>query len=71
MNFFLWRYLKDFVYKNKPKSLQDFRKSIMLIFQTVDSELREKVCESVPEILCRCKDANGHWFKHKSLKFGL
>jgi hypothetical protein len=64
MDFFLWGYLKNIVYKNKPKSLQDLRQSIILAFQTIDSDLCKKVCESVPERLKRCIDAGGHQFEH-------
>jgi hypothetical protein len=64
MDFFLWIYLKDIVYKNKPKSLQDLRQSIILAFQTIDSDLCKKVCESVPERLTRCIDADEQQFEH-------
>jgi len=64
IDFFLWGYLKNIVYKNKPKSLQDLRQSIILAFQTIDSDLCKKICESVPERLKRCIDAGGHQFEH-------
>ncbi|CAF3410413.1 unnamed protein product [Rotaria socialis] len=63
-DFFLWGYLKDIVYKSKPRTLCDLKQSIISAFSALDSDLCKKVCESVPERLQRCVDANGHQFEH-------
>jgi hypothetical protein len=60
----LWGYLKDIVYKNKHRSLSSLKQSIISTFATIGSDLSQKVCESVPERLQRCIDANGHQFEH-------
>jgi hypothetical protein len=63
-DYFLWGYLKHIVYKNKHRSLSSLKQSIISTFATIDSDLCQKVCESVPERLQRCIDANGHQFEH-------
>jgi hypothetical protein len=63
-DFFLWGYLKDIVYKSKPRTLSDLKHSIISAFSSLDSALCEKVCESVPERLQRCIDVDGHQFEH-------
>jgi hypothetical protein len=63
-DFFLWGYLKDIVYKSKPRTLSDLKQSIISAFSSLDSDLCKKVCESVPERLQRCIDADGYQFEH-------
>ncbi len=63
-DFFLWWHLKETVYKSKTKSLSYLRQSIMSAFRTFDSDLCKKFCDSVPERLQQCNDANGHQFEH-------
>jgi hypothetical protein len=63
-DFFLWGYLKDILYKSKPRTLSNLKQSIISAFSTLDSDRCKKVCELVPERLQRCIDANGHQFEH-------
>ena len=63
-DFFLWGYLKDIVYKSKPRTLSDLKQSIISAFSSLDSALCKKVCESVPERFQKCIDADGHQFEH-------
>ncbi len=63
-DYFLWSYLKDIVYKNKPRILISLKQSIISAVATVNSNLCQKVCESVLERLQRCIGANGHQFEH-------
>lgn len=65
-DFFLWGYLKDIVYKTKPRNLHELKQSIVSGFSQIDPRQCKKVCESVPERLQRCIDANGHQFEHLS-----
>jgi hypothetical protein len=65
-DFFLWGQIKEIVYKNKPESLAHLKQSIDLAFQTLDFDLCEKVCQSVPNRLQRCIDVDGHQFEHLS-----
>ena len=50
-DFFLWGHLKEIVYKDKIKDLSDLKQTIVSAFGTLDSDLCEKVCQSVPERL--------------------
>ena len=63
-DFFLWSYLKEIVYKSRPRNLSDPKQSIITAFSVLDSDLCEKVCETVPETLQKCIDAHGHQFEH-------
>jgi hypothetical protein len=63
-DYFLWGYIKDIVYKSKPRTISNLKQSIISAFSPLDSDLCKKVCESVPERLQRCIDANGHQFEH-------
>lgn len=62
--YFLWGYLKDIVYKSKPRNLSSLKQSIISAFSTINSDLCQKVCESVPDRLQRCIDADGYQFEH-------
>ncbi len=63
-DYFMWGYIKDIVYNNKPRNLADLKQSSVTAFHTIDTGLCKKVCESVPERLQRCIDADGHQFEH-------
>ncbi len=63
-DFFMWGYIKDMVYKDKPGSLAALKGSIVAAFHTLDASLCKKVCQSVPERLQLCIDAEGHQFEH-------
>jgi hypothetical protein len=63
-DYFMWGYIKDMADKSKPRSLADLKQSIVTAFHTLDTDLCKKVCESVPERLQRCIDADGHQFEH-------
>ncbi len=63
-DYFLWSYFKDAVYKNKPQILISLKQSIISAVATVDSNLCQKVCESVLQRLQRCIGANGDQFEY-------
>lgn len=65
-DFFLWGHLKEIVYRNKLRNLSDLKQSIITAFSSLDSDLCEKVCESVAERLQKCINADGHQFEHLS-----
>ena len=62
-DFFLWGILKDMVYREKPRTLQDLRTIIEEKFAQIDTELCKKVCRSVPGRLARCIEMNGEHFE--------
>lgn len=63
-DFFLWGVIKNLVYAEKPRNLQDLRQAIEQKFTTIDLELCEKVCRSIPERLQKCIRHNGEQFEH-------
>lgn len=63
-DYFLWAYLKDIVYQKKHRTLSSLKQSITSAFSAIGSDLCEKVCESVPERLQKCIDADGRQFEH-------
>jgi hypothetical protein len=63
-DYFMWGYIKGMVYHDKPRSLGHLKQSIITAFHTLDAGLCKNVCESIPERLQRCIDADGHQFEH-------
>jgi hypothetical protein len=63
-DFFLWGHLKEVVYRSNPRNLSNLKQSIISAFSTVDDDLCKRVCESVPERLQKCIDANGCQFEY-------
>ena len=45
--FSCWLFLKDMVYKEKPRTIPDIRRGIADKIATIDMELCQKVCRSV------------------------
>lgn len=62
-DFFLWGVMKDLVYKEKPRTLQELRQTIEDKFATIDLELCQKVCRSVPDRLASCVQNQGELFE--------
>ena len=65
-DFFLWGYLKDVGYKTRLQNLSDLKQAIISVFSRVNAEQSKKVCESVPDRLQRCIDADGRQCEHFS-----
>jgi Helix-turn-helix domain (DUF4817) len=63
-DFFLWGYIKDTVYKNKPRTIVSLKQDIISAFQTIHPDMCKTVCESVPKRLRRCIDVDGKQFEH-------
>jgi hypothetical protein len=62
-DYFLWGHLKDIVYQTKHRTLNSLKQSIISAFSTIDSDLCEKVCETVPERLQKYIDRDGRRFE--------
>ena len=63
MDFFLWGFLEDMVYKKKPRTIPDIRQVIADKIATIDVELCQKVCRSVAARLASCIEHNGKQFE--------
>ena len=66
MNFFFWGVLKDKVYSQKRRSVDDLKNYIRDAFQEINaqSDLCEKVCRSVRDRLQSCVNQEGKQFEH-------
>ncbi len=58
-DFFLWGVVKDLVYANKPRTVEDLKREIRTAVGGVPQELCAKVCRSVPSRLQKCLDVGG------------
>lgn len=58
-DFFLWGYLKNRVYINKPKTIQDLKDNIKAEIQTLRPETLRTVMESALKRACICEQQNG------------
>ena len=66
MDFFFWGVLKDKVYSQKPRSVDDLKNYIRDSFQEINaqSDLCENVCQSVRDRLQSCVNQEGKQFEH-------
>ena len=61
MDFFLWAYLKDKVYRTKPRIIDALKLEIERQCHDIPNDLFCDVCESLG---ARYLDNNGHQFEH-------
>lgn len=64
LDFFFWGQLKNMVYQQRVRSIQDLKDRIIHCSQEIPAHLYKTVCQSV---LSRCRDlivAHGHHFEH-------
>ena len=59
-DFFLWGYLKERVYRERPANIQDLRDRITQCCAEIPADLLAKVCHSVPDRFRTCIAAEGH-----------
>ena len=66
MDFLFWGVLKDKVYSQKPRSVDDLKNYIIDAFQEIhaQSDVCEKVCRSVRDRLQSCVNQEGKQFEH-------
>ena len=50
-DFFLWGMLKNLVYNRKPQTIEELTAAITNGIQSIDNELCQSVCQSVPSRL--------------------
>ena len=58
-DFYLWGYLKDTVYKNKPQSIIDLKRNIREEIRTILTEILKNVINSLPRRMEACIKSNG------------
>ena len=64
INFFMWGYLKDKIYRTKPRTINALKLEIERQCRDIPIDLFRDVCESLGARYQRCLDNNGHQFKH-------
>lgn len=65
MDFFFWGFVKEKVYRTKPRTIDDLKEAIQNSFQEIDNDklLCEKVCLNVPCRMRRCINKDGKQFE--------
>jgi hypothetical protein len=64
LDFFLWGFVKQEVYQEKPTTSQDMKNRIRNVFQTIRRETRSNVRETFIRRLNLCLGQNGQIFEH-------
>lgn len=63
-DFFLWGYLKDRVYKNRPRSLAELREAIRNEISNINEDTLRKTSQNMVRRVQLCMDAGGGHFQH-------
>ena len=63
LDFFLWRYVKETVYKNRPSNDNDLQKRIADALQAVSHEMLRSTIESFEKRIDLCIHQNGGHFQ--------
>ena len=58
-DFFLWGYLKNIVYKDRPSTLDELRDRIEQACEDIPKKMCDRVCKSMGDRLKRCREAKG------------
>lgn len=64
LDFFLWGYVKNIVYKTKPLDLADLRRRITLAIRSVTPEMFSNIRRNFYLRLGCCQDVRGEHFEH-------
>ena len=59
LDFFLWGYVKDIVYRTKVKDISDLKERIIAAVNTIDDEMLRKTWTEIENRLCILFAANG------------
>jgi len=63
-DFFLWRYLKGRVYRNKPRNIDALKANITEEIQAVTADVLARTFQNMARRVQSCLDANGEHFQH-------
>ena len=58
-DFFLWGYLKNIVYKDRPPNISALRERIEQACEDIDIDMCRRACENVVVRLKRCQELDG------------
>jgi transposase len=58
-DFFLWGYLKNIVYRDRPSTLDELRDRIEQACAEIPENMCDRVCKSMVDRLKRCREAEG------------
>jgi hypothetical protein len=62
-DFFLWSYLKDTVYRSKPRDLKQLKVNIAHAIEEVNERMLRKFARNVVKRVSKCLEINGHHFQ--------
>jgi len=63
-DYFLWRYLKGRVYRNKPRTTDALKSNITEEIQAVTADVLARTFQNMARRVRSCLDANGGHFQH-------
>ena len=63
-DYFLWGYLKGRVYRNKPRTIDDFETNITEEIQAVTADVLARTFQNMARRFQSCLDTNGGHFQH-------
>jgi len=63
-DFFLWGLLKDKVYKNTPRKIEQLKDAIRQEIQDVNVDTMEKIFQNLEKSIQVCLDVKGDQFQH-------
>lgn len=63
-DFFLWGYVKDNVFINNPKTLDDLKSAIASCINSINPEMLMKVSSNIVKRAQICRSQNGRHFQH-------
>jgi hypothetical protein len=63
-DFFLWGYLKETVYKNRPRTLVDLKRNIEEAVKKITAETLLRVSRNMCQRVDLCLQENGEHFQH-------
>jgi hypothetical protein len=58
-DFLLWCFLKDSVYRNKPRTMEDLKRSITACIQEIDGLMLQRVAGNMMKRVEMCNTVNG------------
>jgi hypothetical protein len=63
-DYFLWGYLKQIVYSNRPQTIEDLKQNIEVAISNISQETLKKVVWNMVTRVNTCYGENGSHFQH-------
>ena len=63
-DFFLWEYLKERVYQNKPRTIEDLQNNIRREIQQIPTETLHRVLANFSKRINHVIENRGKWFEY-------